>query len=59
MTGWGAVENCDTLNYPPSDRCLIFGVPKEERGLYTGMDLWTKIRLEVPREESSKREILR
>ena len=27
--------------------------------MYTGMDWWTKIRLEVSREESSKREILR
>ena len=27
--------------------------------MYTGMDWWTKIRLEVSREESSKREVLR
>jgi transposase len=32
---------------------------EEERGVYTDMDWWTKIRLEVLRGESSKREILR
>jgi hypothetical protein len=31
----------------------------EGRGVYTRMDCWTKIRIEVSREESSKREILR
>jgi transposase len=32
---------------------------KEARGVYTEMDWWAKIRQEVLREESSKREILR
>jgi hypothetical protein len=32
---------------------------EEERGVYTDMDWWTKIRLEVLRGETSKREILR
>jgi hypothetical protein len=32
---------------------------EEERGVYTNMDWWTKIRLEVLREETSKREVLR
>jgi hypothetical protein len=32
---------------------------EEERGVYTDMDWWTKIRFEVLRGETSKREILR
>ena len=32
---------------------------EEARGVYTDMDWWTKIRLEVLRGETSKREILR
>ena len=34
-------------------------IPKEERGVYTGMEWWAKIRLEVLREERKKREVLR
>ena len=33
--------------------------PEEGKGVYTEMDWWTNIRLEVLRGESSKREILR
>jgi transposase len=32
---------------------------KEERGVYTGMEWWTKVRLEVLRGERKKREVLR
>jgi transposase len=32
---------------------------KEERGVYTDMEWWTRVRLEVSRERISKREILR
>ena len=32
---------------------------KEERGVYTDMEWWTKVRLEVSREGKKKREVLR
>jgi transposase len=32
---------------------------KEERGVYTDMEWWTKVRLEVTREGKKKREVLR
>jgi transposase len=32
---------------------------KEERGVYTEMEWWTKVRLEVTREGKKKREVLR
>ena len=34
-------------------------IAKEERGVYTGMEWWTRLRLEVSRGESKKREVLR
>jgi hypothetical protein len=32
---------------------------KEERGVYTDMEWWTRVRLEVSREGKKKREVLR
>jgi hypothetical protein len=54
VTVQAPAEKCDSLKYPSLGHLGL----EEEEGVYTNMDWWTKIRLEVLRGETSKRDIL-